>query len=81
MDFLCRAAAHCPPQRPNVVDLEDRMASRALFHLPLLLVPKKSRRTDLSRRVDFVVGLLAACAMIAFFIVAYFAFSPPAIVP
>jgi len=61
---------------------EKTMGTRTLLYRPGAFAGKRPRALDASSaRIDFIVGSLAACAMIAFFIVAYFAFAPLAPAP
>ena len=58
------------------------MGTRTLFHRPGAFAGRRSPSLDAaSLRIDFIVGSLAACAIVAFFLVAYFAFAPLAPMP
>jgi hypothetical protein len=57
------------------VPQEGIMGMTAIFNHRGQIGARKSRRRDeSSRRIDIVVGLLAASAIVAVFIVAYFTF-------
>jgi hypothetical protein len=81
MDFLSPTEPVSAPHGQAAAQ-EKIMATRTLFHRPGAFARRKSRSLDAaSLRIDLIVGSLAACAIVAFFIVAYFAFAPLAPAP